>query len=286
MEIIAIDENGLGPILGPLIISAIKLKVKEPVFFYSKITNFQSKIKISDSKSTFRRKEKWTYSKGEIISLSILKVFSFEELLKNYVNLIISDFERDFYIKNYKLPIWAKHIDFSLNLREEINFLDYRAYAIFPNAFNEMLKNAHKFQIDIKFFLDLAYELSNSENNFIMCGKVGGYTYYSKIFKLFGIEEYKVIKESLGHSAYKLSYKNKFFEVHFLMDGDENYYPIAISSIIGKYLREIFMKALNESFGFFEEIPYSSGYAHDYKTKILIDEIKKKFDLDLFIRRK
>ncbi|MEO0145104.1 MAG: hypothetical protein ABIL52_04730 [candidate division WOR-3 bacterium] len=285
MEVIGIDENGLGPILGPFIISAIKLNIKEPIFFHSKLENLQSSIKIDDSKNIFKRSEKWSYSKGEIIALSLLKVFNFKDLLNNYVNLIISDFERQFYIKNYTLPIWAQYIKEN-NFREEVGFLGYKAFAIFPNLFNEMLKKTHKFQMDIKFFLDLAYELCNSDNNILLCGKVGGYTYYLKPFFSLGIVKYEILKESKGHSAYKIVYKDKTFEIHFLLDGDSVYYPIALASIIGKYLREIFMKALNESFEFFEEIPYSSGYKHDYKTQQLIEKIKKFYDIKLFLRER
>lgn len=285
MEIIGIDENGLGPILGPFIISAIKLKVKEPIFFYSKIENLKSLFKIDDSKNIFKRSEKWTYSKGEIISLSILKTFDFESLIEKYVHLIISPFERKFYIKNYKLPIWAKTYKEN-NLREEINFLDYKAYAIFPNEFNKELSKINKFQMDIKFFLDLAYKLSSSEFNLVFCGKVGGYTYYTKAFFTLGITNYEILKENRGHSAYRIKYKDKIFEIHFLLDGDKIYYPIAVASIIGKYLRELFMKALNENFGFDDEIPFSSGYKHDIRTLELIEKIKLNYNINDFLRIK
>jgi len=285
MEIIGIDENGLGPILGPLIISGIKLKVKEPVFFYSKIENLKSIFKIDDSKNVFKRTEKWTYSKGEIISLSILKTFNFENLIEKYVRLIISNYERNFYIKNYKLPIWAKTYKEN-NLRDEINFIDYKAYAIFPNEFNKELLKINKFQMDIKFFLNLAYELSSNEFNIVFCGKVGGYTYYTKEFLKLGITKYEILKENKGHSAYRIRYRDKLFEIHFLLDGDKIYYPIAIASIIGKYLREIFMKALNENFGFNDEIPFSSGYKHDIKTDQLMEKIKLNYNINDFLRIK
>jgi len=285
MEIIGIDENGLGPILGPLIISGIKLKVKEPVFFYSKIENLKSIFKIDDSKNVFKRTEKWTYSKGEIISLSILKTFNFEDLIEKYVNLIISDYEKNFYIKNYKLPIWAKTYKEN-NLRDEINFIGYKAYAIFPSEFNKELSRINKFQMDIKFFLDLAYELSSNELNLVFCGKVGGYTYYTKEFLKLGITKYEILKENKGHSAYKIRYRDKLLEIHFLLDGDKIYYPIAIASIIGKYLRELFMKVLNERFGFDDEIPFSSGYKHDIKTIQLIEKIKLNYNINDFLRIK
>ncbi|MEO0202808.1 MAG: hypothetical protein ABIL37_03685 [candidate division WOR-3 bacterium] len=285
MEVIGIDENGLGPIIGPLIISAIKLKIKEPIFFHSKLENLNSNVKIDDSKAIFKRNEKWTYSKGEIITLSILRVKSFRELIENYVNLIITDFEKKFYIKDYKLPIWAKYVSEN-NFREEIGFLNYRAFAIFPNEFNKMLEKTHKFQMDIKFFLDLAYDLSSSENTLLLCGKVGGYTYYLKVFFMLGILKYEILKESRGHSAYRINYKDKNFEIHFFLDGDRIYYPISLASIIGKYLREVFMKALNENFNLSGEIPYSSGYKHDYKTNELIEKIKENYNLELFLRKR
>ncbi|MCS7245780.1 MAG: hypothetical protein N2504_05415 [candidate division WOR-3 bacterium] len=286
MEVIGIDENGLGPILGPFIISGIKVKVNEPIFFNSKLENLRTKIKIDDSKEIFKRSEMWTYSKGEIISLSILKAFTFTEIIEKYVKLLITDFEKNFYIQNYKLPIWAKYISEDIDIGEKINFINYRAFAVFPKIFNNMLKDMHKFQLGIKLFIELAKELSNSDYNVVMCGKVGGYTYYLKPFSLIGVKTYEIIKETRGHSAYRIFYMNKTFEFHFLMDGDKVYYPIAVASIIGKYLREIFMKSLNERFGLYDKIPYSSGYKHDYKTATLIEKIQTMYKLEDFVRIK
>jgi len=96
----------------------------------------------------------------------------------------------------------------------------------------------------------------------------------------------EILKENKGHSAYKIRYRDKLLEIHFLLDGDKIYYPIAIASIIGKYLRELFMKVLNERFGFDDEIPFSSGYKHDIKTIQLIEKIKLNYNINDFLRIK
>jgi ribonuclease HII len=276
MRVIGIDENGLGPILGPMIISGCSFEIEQDIFFSSKKKEF------GDSKKIFKRAEKWTYSKGEIIALSLLKVRSLFEILDK-VEIIIEEFEKQFYINDIKLPIWAKFV--SDQWTKNVNFIDFKGYAIFPMKFNEMLKQGHKFFIDLKYFLETAHYLSD-ERSIALCGKIGGYTYYSKIFHLLGIKNFKILKENKGHSAYKVHYKDKELEIHFILDGDENYYPISIASIIGKYLRELFMMNLNVAFGSFDEIPYSSGYKHDKKTYELLEKISHFYSIENFTRRK
>ncbi len=281
MKVIGIDENGLGSIMGPFVITASLFEMDEDVFFYANMKHIDVKLQIDDSKNVFKRKFPYTYSKGEIIALSLLGSKSFSQLLSEHYELLIESWEKEIYIKDYELPIWAKDVKYSIG--DTLGFLDLKGIAIFPSQFNKLLDKLHKFQMDVKFFLELAHKLAQGEEVVVLAGKVGGYTYYLKVFRLLGITDVKVLKESRGHSAYVLDYKGTRIRIHFLLDGDAHYYPIALSSIVGKYVREIFMKALNEHFGFEGKIPYASGYRHDYKTIQLINSLE---DSEKFLRRR
>ncbi len=283
MKVIGIDENGLGPVLGPFVISAAMFDIGEgDPFFDTRLERLMLPMGIADSKAIFKRRFPYTYSKGEIIALSFLPERNWRELLNNNFHLLIDDEEKDIYLKDLSLPIWAKEVRY--DYRKKTGFSGFRGYAIFPRAFNRLLKDMHKFQMDVKYFLELAHELSEGveDDVVVLAGKVGGYTYYVQVFLLLGITRFHILRETRGHSAYRVFYRDRWIEIHFLMDGDAVYYPIAIASIVGKYVREVSMKLLNEHYGFEGRIPYASGYRHDARTMELI----KKMGREDFIRKK
>ena len=282
MKVIGIDENGLGPVLGPFIVSAARFDIGDgDPFFDTRLEKLMLPIGIDDSKAIFKRKHPYTYSRGEIIALSFLRERNWRDLLLNNFHLLMDEEEREIYLKDLKLPVWAKEVKY--DYRQRTGFESFRGFAIFPKAFNRMVEDMHKFQMDVKLFLELSYELAPEDDEFVvLAGKVGGYTYYVQVFLMLGITKFEILKETKGHSAYKVEYKGKDIEIHFLMDGDAVYYPIAIASIIGKYVRELSMKVLNEHYGLRGRIPYASGYRHDAKTQELIDRMAR----EDFVRKK
>ena len=52
--------------------------------------------------------------------------------------------------------------------------------------------------------------------------------------------------------------------IHFAVKGDDKYLPIALASMTSKYVRELFMEALNEYFiQYAPEIRPTAGYYQD-----------------------
>ncbi len=71
--------------------------------------------------------------------------------------------------------------------------------------------------------------------------------------------------------------------MRFEVSADKNFGEVALASIFAKYLRELEMKALSTLLGFYETIPYFSGYPSDKKTESLIKTLKS-LGLEEFIR--
>ena len=59
--------------------------------------------------------------------------------------------------------------------------------------------------------------------------------------------------------------------------GDATYAPIALASLVGKYVREASMLCLNRALGFGGAVPHASGYWSDPKTHEAIARFDERF---------
>ena len=190
-----------------------------------------------------------------------------------------------------KVPIWAKraiNLEIPAYLKKSgIRILEVKAKVLHPADFNEMVE-----LVDNKSFLDyLIFEhlLWKMEYDFdiAMMGKIGGTKFYGKNFFLrSGAELVETFMEKRDISGYRLRLPHREFDAYFILNGDEKYLPITIASIIGKYLREVFMLSLNYEAGFMDKIPYASGYRHDARTQELLTKLKEKYPEDEIVRNR
>ncbi len=281
-KVCGIDENGYGPLLGPLVVTGVSLDVKgvDP-FTACEIKGYRFPILVKDSKEIFRRSEK-SYAVGESIALTLLKAVSMEanslhELLKRFSQDDYYDFGA-YGIEDLEIPAFGGKV--------YNNFLDYLSVSgLLVNKIHGKILMADKYNsyvidlgnkslLDLKCFINVA---SHFNVKFYLLGKIGGTTHYGRFFESLGLS-YGVIKESFSHSAYEIQNMGEF---HFIMNGDSLYIPITFAGIIGKYLRELVMQSLSISLGFKNPIPYTSGYFHDERTYRIIDalpsELKEKW---------
>ncbi len=272
-----IDENGYGPVVGPLVITGISLVLPfDSIYSVSRdILGFHRAI--DDSKKVFKRSLK-SYIKGEQIALSILAKAglsprSFHSLLK----LISTATHYD--IPDFPLPVWADTYTTSFNSILDRNIaVDKIHLEIFEaDKFNQMVERfRNKAFIDF-FGFKLVREATGAD--VFMMGKIGGTKYYREFFRLTGEYPHTIVE------THEVSYYiTNQTEIFFLLNGDELYLPLMLASIIGKYVRELYMKAICEKFGLSGEIPYASGYKHDKKTDSLLERIRQSNLSSRFIR--
>jgi ribonuclease HII len=119
---------------------------------------------------------------------------------------------------------------------------------------------------DAKAICEIAESLEGRE---IIAGIAGGFRDYGRFLKGWELD-------------------GKFFRkegkiLRFEVSADKNFGEVALASIFAKYLRELEMKSLSALLGFYETIPYFSGYPSDKKTESLIKTLKS-LGLEEFIR--
>lgn len=263
MYVLGIDENGYGPILGPLVITGCLIKTEE-------------KKNISDSKRIFRG------SKGrnigeEIVASHFSHIYQGKiERMGNFLEEILIEREcflnqrRDFCSPdNYSFPLFNDELaDFKIEPLEEL--IDVKSIVVCPHQFNKLLKlkkkknlvNLFLFSKVVSYFL----EKYKDQPLQIICDNIGNmkdYHYFQNFLqdlKLFRL------KEDKNSSQYLIIYEDKKYELRFEKRADENFNSVALASIFGKYLREIYMMKINDYFSKkIPSLPYSSGY-HNRRT--------------------
>jgi len=96
-----------------------------------------------------------------------------------------------------------------------------------------------------------------------VCGKVGGYGQYGNVFGPLGGRLHTVLEEGRARSAYHFP---ELGEIAFVRDADASHLLVGLASLVGKYLRELLMdRIVNHYRADRPELPAASGY-HDPVT--------------------
>ena len=288
-RVVGIDENGYGPVLGPLIVTAVNIEFDGDPFEDLKTEDFQFPIKVQDSKKVFSRNLSG-YQAGEILTWGFLLAAGFEaQDIRSMIKKITG--EEHYIHPEIEVPIWAKraiNLEIPAYLKKlGIRILEVRAKVLHPADFNEMVELVdNKSLLDYLLFEHLLWKMEY-DFDVAMMGKIGGTKFYGKNFFLrSGAELVETFMEKKDISGYRLRLPHREFDAYFILNGDEKYLPITIASIIGKYLREVFMLSLNYEAGFKDKIPYASGYRHDDRTKELLAKLKEKYDEYSIVRNR
>ncbi|HEY4687459.1 MAG TPA: hypothetical protein VIH20_04540 [Candidatus Subteraquimicrobiales bacterium] len=335
MYVVGIDENGFGPIVGPLVVTAAVFELKEPYTqsylwdrlraVISKTTQeFPEKITVYNSKEVFKSKLPKSYKVLESTVLNFFELLS-DRKAKEFREFIgevslgacecVEDAAEDAAFElchniNLSLPLWTdnKAISHQKRLKEElakaeIKALKVKSLIVCPGQFNSYLNRTDsKFHLNwlqfgklIRWVIETVLKTSGTQSQDIAfpCGKIGGqknYLSYLKhgFFKNFDI---KRLVEKKEISTYHLSSDVLDFNLSFIESGDIYHFPIALASLFGKYIREVFMHHQNQVFkGWDSSVKPASGYRNS-STKIFIkdtEDLRKRMGLPdrCFLRQK
>ncbi len=310
MIIIGIDENGYGPILGPLIITATAFKVKkrEDLWHILNISknpdDYPEKLIVTDSKKLFSRSSFRRCQMGEL-AVSAFFYLLFKTLPKNpdrFLSKVLLNFSlfpqlceksKSKYRpcwEEISLPLWLKQkkgiAEEAGKLKERlkkerIEFLGLKALFLCPFQFNKLTNDESKSYINyLQFEKLISYFLRKKEKEFlIFADRIGGQRRYLPFLKEGSLKNWRcqTLEESIEVSSYKLNLKEKIAVIFFLQNGEEKEFPVALSSLFGKYIREISIERINRFFQRYgdQRLKSVSGY-RDPLTK---DFIKRTISL-------
>ena len=266
-------------------------------FFWNELKGAVSRSKsdknslvVCDSKELFRSNDRKTYELAEST------VLAFYSLLNGRFP---QDFDNDFFSEivldgqfllsdcpvawkgslcgngaPYNLPAWKMETQFiediSGKLREilrkkRIEFIFWKSRIFCPSALNKAEgKSLDKYWLEVQTigdFINLFLENYREEEISFFSGKIDGWG-KKKILSCLG-ERFEVLPSSSKEKEdiFTVSCKGKKLKLYFIKSGDKFIFPISLSSIFGKYIREIFMKRLNEFFYKFDSsLEWCGGY--------------------------
>jgi ribonuclease HII len=236
MLTVGIDEVGYGPSLGPLVVAASAAFGPLP-----------RRVPIADSKRIFSQ------SKGreslEPAVLGFLPAPTFAELL---LKLSAERPASPWYQAPLALPAasplegltgaWARLIE--------------------PAEFNQAARSRNKSEILFEAAAGLIRRILGAFRDPIrfVVGKQGGRQFYLRGIQQMISPTVMVLEESRRRSAYQIPGAT----IEFLMDAEDRHELVALSSMIGKYVRECAMQLFNDWWGARREgLRRTAGYGPD-----------------------
>ncbi len=129
---------------------------------------------------------------------------------------------------------------------------------------------ANKLAVDLELFEDLIASVSRRRRAplLVVCGMVGGIRDYSSRLNGFEPQRVEPLAARRGTRRYAIE---GIGELRFEVDADARHLPVALASIVGKYVREVCMRRIGEFYRRTDPtIELASGY-HDPVTTRFIE---------------
>ena len=126
----------------------------------------------------------------------------------------------------------------------------------------------NRFVMDLHAMETLVLELRRvaAANVSAVCGKVGGMAEYSRFFGPLGGWLHNVLDEGPARSAYRFPTVG---EIAFVRDADASDPLVMLASLVGKYVRELFMSRIGKHYPTDDDAARPSGY-HDPVTSAFV----------------
>ncbi len=272
MRLIGIDENGYGPVLGPLVVTSASLKLQNRSFAplpdlwrllgIKKDPGSNSKrLFVCDSKTVFNAGRKKELAAEETVLVFFHLCFGFlPESADQFLTAVIDPSTAKYSPSCF---CWKKDLDLQLNPKRRKDILKNavklnkraeqngvslekpRCFLFCPSRFNEGLKSGNKSDLVLESGLNLIRRHGTDGQFYACLGKVGGLRYYREPVSAFFGPQCTVTptREEKNSSAYTLSKAGKTAgTITYLRDGENNSFLIALASLFGKYTRELFWK--------------------------------------------
>ncbi len=276
MAIVAgIDEAGFGPILGPLTVSAVVLRVPDELAggdlwealsptVRVKPAKKHTGVVIGDSKKVYTPSAGLTHMERGVLAAMGQTGGPFETLrgLLGWLcpPAVCEMADYPWYSQaDVPLPTAVDAVDLRLRTHglhaafdaAKMAFLGAATRVLLAGHYNRLVAATNN---KATVLLDQTFSLidwiwrnrPDGERVIVYVDRQGGRAHYLPILqRVFAGGRYKVLAEEPGHSGYRVDFSDASLEVHFLQKGETRQLPIALASMTSKYLRELLMLLLN-----------------------------------------
>ena len=283
MRIVGIDENGLGPKLGPLVATAVALEVED--YDRARLAEGGLSLGLTDSKQVGRF-GKMAFIESVALALikrtqgavpstmdELLDAISLDARSKLRALCPADHVAEQCWSAPLVLPVLGGDVTRGdrvishLEQRCAVKVCRVRTTLACVRALNDaLLAGRSKLVVDLELFERLVLDVRAKEGAPLLayCGMVGGIRHYPTHFSKFASKSVVEIESNRATRAYQV---DGVGEVRFEVSADDRHLPVALASMVGKYVRELSMRRLNDFYrGHHKGLKVASGY-HDPVTK-------------------
>ncbi len=299
--IVGIDEAGFGPILGPLVISSSTFLLPHHLLtsdlwqvlkksVADRRRHLAGRVLIADSKKAFSKSLGIKHLQRTV--LACLKCLGKEPVtLTELLSLVSADcLQRLSSYPWYKdagdQQISANKTDVAIAASvlqddlasNELKLLELKSYCLDVAYYNKMV-SAVRNKASVLFTATCAL-INSAFDNFaapafscesksgglhIIIDRQGGRVRYCRVLqRMFPDMQLKILKETPAASSYELLRDGKQMRLHFAVGADDRFLPVALASMLSKFLRQLLIENINRYFtGFHTELKPTAGYWKD-----------------------
>ncbi len=295
--LIGIDEAGYGPLLGPLVASAVALEVPEGLLradlweVLGKAVSAQKKglagrVLIADSKKVYNRKKgidplrravlaglhTWRNGQttmataGEVLSLICPQLLERVGLYPWYQGLAAQPLGHDAADISIAGGVLGKTM---AGHGISISGIQSRCLdvAFYNDRVSKVKNKSRVLFTEICSLISQAFEqnASDAEPMQVIVDRQGGrINYQRELLRMFPGFSLSVIRQDEKMSSYEMAQSGKTMRIHFCMKADSKYLTVALASMVSKYLREVMMASLNNYFcNLCDDLKPTAGYWQD-----------------------
>jgi ribonuclease HII len=306
---IGIDENGLGPRLGPMIVTAIVARTVDPAGHARAERRARGALgeRLGDSKRLVSHGdtalgEAWARAIGQRMGLPAAETPA--ELVRA-LSLDSAEELRTPCPEAHAEQCWSPtgevfsaDVELVGTIAKDLAKLETQGVEILRAAciitcakrLNDgVTRGLTRFDLDLHAMERLALDARGREgcDVIVTCGKVGGFDRYPPAFGPMNGWMHSVVEEGRGRSEYALPGLGR---IAFVRDADDHHMLVSMASLVGKWIRELLMARIVRYHRELDpDLPDASGY-HDPVTTRCIQSThlaRKKRGLpdDCFTRR-
>ncbi len=296
MIVIGADENGLGPRLGAMIATAVTIEVEN--YDPERLLMIGNELGVDDSKVTSAFGK---MAVAESLALAMLEhehghtPATADDALDALTLSGVTGLKTDCPTRGIE-PCWGPALELPIFggdvgqgraivdglVAAGITLLRTRSVVSCALRINNAREaGQNKFGLDLETFERLVVDARSNvdEDVLAICGMVGGIRKYAERFRHIAVADIAHSEQVKGMSRYQV---RELGDLRFEVDADGRHLPVALASMVGKYLRELSVERYNTFFLKHDpELPRASGY-HDPVTTRFIDrsaELRKRLHI-------
>jgi len=261
--VVGVDENGLGPILGPLVVTGVAFET--PGYDAEAFWRLAgADLPADDSKVIFSAKGR---ERAERAVLSWLALLGVDTATHRSIVASVSgplpfptpcgDPPATCSPATTSLPAWSSAPSPGVSLgawnrldEARVRVLAATCRIACVGALNRACEapGMNKLRVDFELMMSAVAALAaeTGQEVLALCGKVGSTLRYGPWLEGLGLEGYAIERERRDESTYLIDGVGR---VSFIRDADSAHLPVAVASMIGKYVRELAMERLNATLG-------------------------------------